>query len=233
MSTTENAAVTGIEKTYQDLLAKTSTFIAGNKVPQWFKPYSELVNEFYKDIAVYVKSLESKVESLESQVAVQKAVSDSLVLDREKLKITVEDQLQYSRRNMLLIHGVEEKKEENTDKIALEIANKVGCKLTVNNINRTHRLGPKKSKNGGQKKTKRPIIVSLIDYHHKKIITMKGSSVVITESLTAARYDLYKKAISAFGKFNCWTYDGKIWVSEGEDKYTISCEEDIASHSPQ
>ena len=62
---------------------------------------------------------------------------------------------------------MEEKTGENTDNVAIQIFSKVGVKINKSNINRSHRLGPKK--NHGREK-KRPIIVSLISYEHKNAV---------------------------------------------------------------
>ena len=41
----------------------------------------------------------------------------------EKMEQSIDDQQQYSRRNCLLLHGIEETKGEDTDNIVLEVLN--------------------------------------------------------------------------------------------------------------
>ena len=52
---------------------------------------------------------------------------------------------QYSRKNCLLVDGVEEKNDEDTDqKIINIVKNDLGEEITIHNIYRTHRLGKRK-----------------------------------------------------------------------------------------
>ena len=54
---------------------------------------------------------------------------------------TLDRQEQYSRRNYLLVHGVEEKNIEDTDQEISNIAkNDLGEEITIHDIDRTHRL---------------------------------------------------------------------------------------------
>ena len=169
-----------------------------------------------------------------SQVQTQKKVIDALVVDRDSIRIKLENQLQYTRRNMLFIHGVGEKAREDTDKVVLEVAEKVGVNLDQKNINRSHRLGPKRQ---NLDKKPRPIILSLISYAQKKELydnkkKLKGTKIFISESLTQSRCALYEKCIERFGKNNCWTYDGRIFCVNPEDdnaKLCIESDEDLAN----
>ena len=69
----------------------------------------------------------------------------------EKSKVleeSIDQQGRYSRQNCLLIHGVEENSNEDTDKLVLNIIkNDLEINLTEVAIDRTHRNGdPKKKK---------------------------------------------------------------------------------------
>ena len=71
---------------------------------------------------------------------------------------------QYSRRNCLLIHGLPESKNENTDLLAMEvIETKMDIKITDNDIDRTHRI--RKTKNNGKP---RPVIIKFVRYNDRK-----------------------------------------------------------------
>ena len=134
---------------------------------------------------------------------------------------------------MLLIHGIDEKKDENTDEIAIKVAEKVGVRITKSNVNRSHRLGPRKKPSNNVPVKPRPIILSLISYEHKKAIydakkKLKGTKTVITESLTKDRFDLYQKCRSMCGNTNTWTYDGKIWCWSDDEKVCVESDEDLA-----
>ena len=61
------------------------------------------------------------------------------------LEESIDQQGQYSRRNCLLIHGVEENSNEDTDKLVLNIVNNdLEIDLTEVAIDRTHRIGTQK-----------------------------------------------------------------------------------------
>ena len=69
---------------------------------------------------------------------------------------TLDRQEQYSRRNCLLVHGVEENNNEDTDQEIINIVkNDLGEEITIHDIDRTHRLGKRKLDNN----VPRPIIV--------------------------------------------------------------------------
>jgi len=63
----------------------------------------------------------------------------------------------------------------------------------------------------------RPIIIKFLSYLnrrkiwlHKKVL--KGTSYLITESLTRRNADLYDKCKKIVGKTNTWTVDGRVFV---------------------
>ena len=114
----------------------------------------------------------------------------SALTERSKvLEGNIDQQEQYSRRNCLLIHGVEENSNEDTDKLALNIINNdLEIDLTETAIDRTHRIGDPKKK----KKKVWPIIVKFDWYYYRKQVFskkkhLKGKSISITESLTSFR----------------------------------------------
>ena len=155
---------------------------------------------------------------------VQKAVTDALdrnkaVLERHIVRIEndLEELQQYSRRTNVLIHGLEEKRDEVTDQVAHEVfTGKLEVPLIDRDISRSHRLGKKvEGKN-------RPIIVRMTRYNAKKLVydaksKLKGSGIVITENLTNDRYALYKKCKEKFGMKNVYTYDGRIYHLTGKE----------------
>ena len=147
-----NVSASGIEEKFNTFVDKVNEFVDRQKVPAWFKPFSELLKDFMNDITLTVNALEGKM-------AIQTAVTDALMVDRDQLVIKLENLLQYTRRNMLLIHGIDEAERENTNHIVLEVAGKVGIQLKEKQINRSHRLGPKRSNTA---RRPRPIIVSFI-----------------------------------------------------------------------
>ena len=137
------------------LMDNINSFAGNNKVPAWIKPFFESFKGFVKDVS-------DVFNELEGRLGIHKAVTDGLSKDREILEEklsagdkALQDQLQYSRRNMVLLHDIEEKQGfENTDEAAIEVFQKANVPVDKKLINRSHRLG----KHTTDKK--RPIIVS-------------------------------------------------------------------------
>ena len=96
----------------------------------------------------------------------QQELIDELQNDLEMKSMSLEDMMQYSRRNCLVITGIEEAKGENTDEIVKDFAkNKLDVIGKDTDIDRTHRLG--KHRIGKY----RPIIAKFTNYRarHKVI----------------------------------------------------------------
>ena len=148
----------------------------------------------------------------------QKNVND-MSATIESLKGCLDRQEQYSRRNCLLIHGLPESKNENTDELVIDtIKEKMGEEIKKNEIDRSHRLGA--PKNNGKS---RPIIIKFVRYNTRCRIfknkkKLKGKSISVTESLTKKRMEALKKAREDHGFENVWSSEGNILykdVSEG------------------
>ena len=96
-----------------------------------------------------IKSLQIEVSSLEIEV--------------KNLEKKADDQEQYSRRNCLLIHGLNETKTENRDEMVLEVINdKLNIEMSQISIDRSHRLGKRK------RRKPRAIIVKFTRYKDRK-----------------------------------------------------------------
>ena len=114
-------------------------------------------------------------------------------------------------RECLLVHGVEEQEQENTDNIVLNVIKEhLHIELSAKDLDRSHRNGKSNSKSKC-----RPIIVKFISYNdHRKIFNnkkrLKGAGVSITESLTAERMRQLKIARDEFGLKDVWSINGRI-----------------------
>ena len=135
------------------------------------------------------------------------------------LKVSVrnlENQLdcqeQYSRRNCILIHGIADTKDENTDDISLRTINEhLELELAEKELDRTHRIGNAKSGN----KRQRPVIVKFARYNTRRKVfvnkkRLKNTGISITKRLTNHRMELLKKAKNKFGFNNVWTVNGPL-----------------------
>ena len=139
------------------------------------------------------------------------------------LEESIDQQEQYSHRNCLLIHGVEENSNEDTDKLALNIINNdLEIDLTEIAIDRTHRIGDPKKK----KKKVRPIIVKFVRYYDRKQVFskkkhLKGKGISFTESLTSFRMKKLEEAQEKHGFKNVWLIDGCIMFKDANGKPNV------------
>ena len=93
-------------------------------------------------------------------------------------------QKQYSRRNCLILHGLEEESNANTNQRVLDVLSQsMGETIYIQDIDQTHGL-PRKTP--GEKS--RPVIVKFLRYNTRDLIyknkkKLKGSRISITEKL--------------------------------------------------
>ena len=117
----------------------------------------------------------------------------------EELERKIDRQEQYSRRqNCILIHGIAENKEENTDQEAIDFINdNLDIKIDQIDIDKS-------------KKKARPIIVKFTRYNVRgKVFREKRKFKVtrksITECLTTKRIDKLNGAREKYGFNNVWS----------------------------
>ena len=80
------------------------------------------------------------IKDLKEEVTYLKGKVDDITAETDR-------QEQYSRRNCLLIHGIPEIKNEDTDVLAKEVIDtKMDIKIRENDTDRTHRIGKPKKK---------------------------------------------------------------------------------------
>ena len=106
-------------------------------VPGYFRPFLLSFKEIMGDINNEFDLLSAKIAINSKVLEVLKVDRDKLQSDVRKLEIELEDAKNYSRRNCLLIHGVEEERGEKTHDKVLEIVNKqLGTELSLVDIER-------------------------------------------------------------------------------------------------
>ena len=127
-----------------------------------------------------------------------------------KIEQQIDRQEQYSRRNCLLIHGIEERRHEVTDEVVIwTIKSEIDIDIDVKDIDGTHRIGAKSE-------NKRRLIIFKFARHseRRKVFNskkrLKDKNLSITESLTKLRVRELKAARDEYGFWNVWTVDGKI-----------------------
>ena len=123
-----------------------------NSVPEWALMLIELMKELVNQVKT-VNTLATRVQQLEDSKCVSERVTDQLMVENKRLSDTIkdlslqiDDQEQRSRNACLLFHGVNEEDDDDTDKLALDIVNShLGVEMSIDGIQRSHRIGPKKN----------------------------------------------------------------------------------------
>lgn len=163
-----------------------------------------------------------------------------LVLFREVMEglTKVEERLdeveQYSRRNCLLIHGVEEKDGEDIlQKVLVIFKEKIKVDVQEHHIDRLHRIGKPRNMADIIKRGHRPIIVKFVSYVQRNLVfsnkkNLKGCKIGVTESLTSNRLNILNSAKEKFNKSNVWTFDGKVVVLVNKNKNYISTHRELS-----
>ena len=139
---------------------------------------------------------------------------DDLLGNLEERSSVLEDQMQYSRRNCLIVTGIAENRGEDTDKVMQSFAeDKLGIQLADSEIDRSHRLGKK------QVGKPRPIIIKFVRYNMRRKFMkarrkLKGQGMSVQEHLTPFAEHLYGKTQDLSRKApwlkKVWTWDGRV-----------------------
>ena len=121
-------------------------------------------------------------------------------------------QEQHSRRNCLLIHGIDEENQENTDEVVIIVLKQeMDEEITHLDIDRSHCLGNQKL----EKSKLQPIIIKFSRYNvraktFKNKRKLKEKRPSVTESLKKTRTEKLQKARAEHGFRNTLSNDGKI-----------------------
>ena len=194
--------------------------------------------DFEDRLKSYKNETDAKIEELTSSVSHVSSLYDEQVkINGDLLQRIValeeanvqhyshNDQIeQYSRRNCLLIHGLQENTQEDTTEDTTHVAiSKINELMNTNleekDICRSHRLGLRKK---GSNAKPRPIIIKFTRYSVRAGVfsqkkKLKGKDVLITESLTRRRVEVLRQVRDKYGHRKVWTQDGEIF-REGNKK---------------
>ena len=214
-------------------------------LPEWGKVMLQSIKSLCIEIKIMNENISKRLDFLEVRNRVNDQLKKSITITKKELESdirhleeVIDDQQQYSRRNCLLIHGIEENEGENVDDLVQQtIANQLMIDdISINDIDRTHRIGNKTSFRGRVTRNNKPkvraIIVKFVSYRKRRKVfyakkMLKNSGIVITESLTAKRLELLKAAQLKYGFRNIWTSDGQIMGKVDNDFFLISNYADI------
>ena len=126
----------------------------------------------------------------------------------------------WSRRNILLLIGLREKRGENTNQIAVDLIRDMGIDISLDDICRSHRNGPR------LKGRHRPIFVKFVRHDIRdKVYFARDNlrhihhyrSVFIDENLTKYRSRLFRE-VRKEKLWQSWTYDGSIYCCRRGDE---------------
>ena len=222
----------------QEVNDALSGLLVDESVPKWAKILIVCCHKL-SGVGGSVSDLSERVSRLEASLAVVQELTTENRLLRIQiagLKDEMDALEQISRRNCLIIHGIDEKAREDTTAVALDIIhNTLGVSKTTlsrEHIDRSHRLGRRNERRTTRSSKSRPIIVKFKGYDSRQEVfsrkkKLKGSKVMITENLTAKRYALLQKCIEKLGKGKTWTVDGRITTKKGDAYVVISNETDL------
>ena len=177
------------------------------------------VNDAMKFINEKFEEFQADRREKKREIAELKSTINSLNVRLDKADRALDRQEQYSRINCLLIHGIDEENQENTDDVVINVLKKeMDEEITHLDIDRSHRLGNQKL---GKSKP-RPIIINFSRYNvragiFKNIRKLKGKRISITESLTKTRMEKLQKAREEYSFRNVWSNDGKIFQIDVND----------------
>ena len=172
-----------------------------------------------------IDSFTDRVTSLTIDLAAKEAKIEALTTRVESLEAEADRQEQYSRRPNLRFQGVPESTEGSTDQKIVRLVNE--SPLAVSDIERSHRLGPPKDRDGRDRT--RPVIVRfrserLRDTVYRARTKLKAHNlqqpdarIFVNEDLTARRATLAflaRQAKKAKRITDSWTADGKVLIKD-------------------
>lgn len=139
----------------------------------------------------------------------------SLLARTTDLEYRIQELEAKGRRNTLLVHGVKEDNAVAPSTAALGIIQgRLGCSsVTLASLDKCYRLGQADA----GRSTPRPIVVRFAHRDDRYAVwskkkALKGTRILVTESLIRPRQQLFMEARTVFKANNSWTRDGKIIV---------------------
>lgn len=184
---------------------------------------TEMMEHFNKQMTVFQQELRGSQASspgtskLEAEFSAFRGLItgalQNLQLQLEVLAQEVDQLDMRGRRKILLVHGVPDTMEEDTEAVVVQVVRE---RLNIPDFNagdirRCHRMG-RASPNAS-----RPVLVKFQSNATKDRIwfskkLLKGTGVTVSEFLTKRRHDIFMAARQRFGVSKCWTRDGTVFV---------------------
>lgn len=181
----------------------------------------EIVNLVDSVVTGVLSGLSDRIASLEEKNLNLERENRSLRARVTSLEKAADQAEQYSRRNCLRITGIQEDPGEDTDEIVLKMAADLGADIQINDIDRSHRVGKRRS----DRVKPREMIVKFATFRtRQKLYKLRTSlknkgynGVFLNEDLTKTRskvlYDARQIVKSEQAK-GVWTSDGVILIKD-------------------
>ena len=202
--------------------------IIGQQLTDTFQSKIESIVRSIADLVIpeIVKGVTAK---LESRVSTLESENDFLRKRVNQLENSLDAAEQYSRRNNLRISGLPESPNESTDDLVLAMSSAIGANVSLEEIDRSHRVGAKNHKSGGNNPKPRDVIVKFVSYRSRqKMFKQRGAAksngyknVYVNEDLTRNRsFTLFRcRELKRQGRIqDAWSSDGKIIVKDRSGK---------------
>ena len=181
-----------------------------------------LMVESLKDLNEKVVKLETRVEECERSVQEVKTnvVPSEIHADIKQIKIELNRQAQYSRKDNIRIFGLKESQSEDLSKEVCKLADSIGVKVNTTDIHAVHRLPskfPDKPK---------PVIVRFKNRNTKQDIMkvrkrLKSTGTSIADDLTIDNVRLMNRAESSELFQSVWFSNGKVRAKDKKGKIHI------------
>ena len=211
------------ELSTQVTLSDTNLQTMATMIQQSFQPQiAQIIQDSFKQqVSELVGSIvEGVLKGLKSKVAGLEKENTELKKRIGSLETALDNAEQYSRRNCLKITGVPETTEGSIDDYVCNLARAIDVDLSVDDIDRSHRLG--KPRTAPEQKP-RDIIVKFVSYRKRalfykaRILTKSRGyrGVYINEHLTKARGNLLYEArrrVKSKQLKSAWSSDGVVMV---------------------
>lgn len=201
--------------------------------------FQEKIADMVKSITDgVVKSIETQLNKLQSENQALKHENIDLKARVASLELSQDSAEQYSRRNNIRISGIAESADESTDNVVLDLAKAINANISLDDIDRSHRVG---KLDAGKK---RDIIVKFATYRSRYKLMSQRKLIKVTEveafkrvflndDLTRSRSKLLFEARCVFksGKIQgAWSSDGSILIKDHRNQIRrVTCTDDLLS----
>lgn len=185
-------------------------------------------NDLLDQIATFERNTQDAINGLRSELS--KLKHQTAMCEKK-----IDDLRQFDLLNGLVISGIDESNDNKLCEVIADTLNSKMKNISINpdEINYCFRLGKKEERRSTKP---RPVSVMFTNrWKRDKIFNskkcLKGDSVFISEWLTSAKLELYKKTCVKCGVKSTWTWNGNIFAIVDNVKRKIVSENDLNTSS--